>query len=106
VNFARFPAIRAVVFAIHAQADAILSLAVAAIPLALTLVFLLIALGTDNHDLHSVSFVLLPDLELAPVPTILWITIGQPGAGEQAASVTGSWLLNTPPRGRTGNNIR
>ena len=37
----------------------------------IAVVLLLIALGTENHDLHSVPFVLLPDLEAAPAPTIL-----------------------------------
>lgn len=81
-------------------------MAVTAIAFALTLVFLLIALGTENHGLHNLPHVLLPDSEVAPTSRIPKITIGQPGAGEQDASATGSWFLNTPPRGRAGNNIR
>jgi len=71
VNVARFPAIGAIIFAVHAKADALLPLAVAAIALTLALVLLLIALGTENHALHRVPFVLLPDLESAPAPANL-----------------------------------
>jgi hypothetical protein len=57
-DFAGFPAIRAIIFAVHAQAHAVLSLAVATVPVALALALLLIALRTKNGGLHPVpSFV-------------------------------------------------
>jgi hypothetical protein len=51
-NFAGFPAVRAIIFAVHAQPNAMLPLAVAAILIALASAFLLIALRTKNGALH------------------------------------------------------
>jgi hypothetical protein len=42
-NFARFPAIRAIIFAVHAQADVLLALTVAAKAVALALALRLVA---------------------------------------------------------------
>jgi hypothetical protein len=50
--FARFAAIRAVVLAVHAQADIMQPLAVAAIAVALALLFRQVALRTENCGLH------------------------------------------------------
>jgi hypothetical protein len=53
-DFAGFPAIRAIVFAVHAQPHTMLPLAIAAVPIALALAFLLIALRTKNGALHPI----------------------------------------------------
>jgi hypothetical protein len=52
VDFAGFPAIRTIVFAIHAKANTFLSLAVAAIAVAHALALRQIALRTQNNILH------------------------------------------------------
>jgi hypothetical protein len=54
VNFARFPAIWTIVFAILAESNALLSLAVAAIAVAQALILRQIALRTENFALHDV----------------------------------------------------
>jgi hypothetical protein len=51
-DFARFPAVRAVVFSVHAQADILLPLAVAAIAVTFALLFRQVALRTENRGLH------------------------------------------------------
>ena len=51
-NFARFPAIRAVVFAVHAEADIVHALTVAAIAVTLALLFRQVTLRTENRGLH------------------------------------------------------
>jgi hypothetical protein len=48
-NFARFPAIRAIVFAIHAEPDVLLALAVAAIAITQALALRQVALRTQNR---------------------------------------------------------
>jgi hypothetical protein len=52
MNFAGFPAIRTIIFAIHAQANALLSLAVAAIAIAQAFILRQIALRTQDDALH------------------------------------------------------
>jgi hypothetical protein len=52
VDVARFPAIGTVVFSIHAKANIMLSLAIAAIAVAHALVFRQIALHAQDHGLH------------------------------------------------------
>jgi hypothetical protein len=84
-DFAGFPAIRAVVFAIHAEPDALQALAVAAIAVTFARTFRQIALRTENRGLH-----ILPSpprkAEKLPWQQIpLETTIGQPIAPEQAA---------------------
>ena len=51
-NFARFPAIRAIVFAVHTESDALLALAVAAITVTLARALGQVALRTENCGLH------------------------------------------------------
>ena len=102
MNFASFPAIRTIIFAIGTKTDAKLSLAVVAIAVARALLFRLIALRTQDYNLHGMPFVPLPELEPVPAPTMLQITIGQPGAREQDVTVTGSWLLSTLPGSHSG----
>ncbi len=73
-NFARFPAIRAVVFAIHAQADILQPLAVAAIAVALALLFRQVALRTENCGLH-ILLGLCAGPEEQPGRKALWKTL-------------------------------
>jgi hypothetical protein len=51
-NFASFPAIRTVIFAVHAEADTLLALAVAAIAVAFAPLFRQVALRTEDRGLH------------------------------------------------------
>jgi hypothetical protein len=51
-DFASFPAIRAVVFAIHAESHTLLALAVAAVAIARALSLRQVALRTENCGLH------------------------------------------------------
>jgi hypothetical protein len=52
VNFAGFPAIRAIIFSVHAETNRMLSVAVAAITIANALTFREVALRTQNRALH------------------------------------------------------
>ena len=54
-DFASFPAIRTVVFAVHAEADVLLPLAVAAVAVALARALRQVALRTENGDLHILA---------------------------------------------------
>jgi hypothetical protein len=80
--FAGFPAIRAIVFAVHAQPNAVLPLAIAAIAIACAFAFRLVALGTMNGTLHY-----LPSSKRKtakePHANSMKTTIGYPTAQEQ-----------------------
>lgn len=52
MNFTCFPAIRTIVLAIHAEANAFQTLAVTTIPVALAFALGLVALRTENGALH------------------------------------------------------
>jgi mannose/fructose/N-acetylgalactosamine-specific phosphotransferase system component IIC len=73
-NFARFPAIRAVVFAIHAESDIMQTLAVAAIAVALAFLFRQVALRTENCGLHILLRLCARHEEL-PRRKALWKTL-------------------------------
>jgi hypothetical protein len=73
-NFARFPAIRAIVFAVHAEADIMQRLAVAAIAVALALLFRQVALRTENCGLH-IPLRLCAGPEELPRRKALWKTL-------------------------------
>jgi hypothetical protein len=86
-NFASFPAIGTVVFAVHAQAYALLPLAVAAIAITLTICLRQVALRTENGALHILASRLRRAGTTPQPQSPLENTIGQPSAPEQAASV-------------------
>jgi hypothetical protein len=84
-NLASFPAIRAIVFAVHAHADTLLPLAVAAIPVALALAFGKVALRTKDRALHLFAPSLRGNGTTPQAAKPTKNTIGQPSAPEQEA---------------------
>jgi hypothetical protein len=90
-DFASFPAIRAVVFSVHAKTDVFLALAVAAIAVALAFVFRQVALRTMNRGLHALPSLLGRPAGFIRIQRRPQNTIGQPGAPEQATS---AFVLN------------
>lgn len=96
VNIARFAAIGAVVLAIHAEANTLQSLAVAAIAVARALALRLIALRAEHDGLHVVPSPFRRIQKTAPaLPQNPVKTIGQRDAPEQATSAL---QRNTPHR--------
>ena len=69
-NFTSFPAIRAVVFAVHAETDTLLALAVAAIAVAFAPFFRQVALRTQDRGLHILPLPLRRTGKIAPTATL------------------------------------